>query len=80
MTQEFNTLHYAVLTKRKTAHAMITGWTEPSSALIALNHCGILCVIATVHHFLRPLLTDYSNRRQRFHRAYSGLSADHLNP
>jgi hypothetical protein len=50
--QKFNTLHNTVLTKRKAADAMITSWTEPSGALIALNHGGILCVIATVHHFL----------------------------
>jgi hypothetical protein len=75
VAQKFDTLDNTILTKRKTAHAMITSWTEPSSALIALNYGGVLCVIATVHHFLRPSLNDYSNP-QRFRRTYFGPSAD----
>ena len=78
MSQQFNALHDAVLTKRKAAYAMIASWTEPAGALIALNHRGILCVIATVHHFLRPFLSDCWIRFQYLRPTYSGLSVDHL--
>jgi hypothetical protein len=76
VSQEFDTLDNTILTKRKTAYAMITSWTEPSSALIALNYGGVLCVIATEHHFLRPSLHDYSNH-QRYHWTCFGPFADH---
>ena len=37
----------------KSSDAMIASWTQPTGALIALNHRRILCMVATVHHVLR---------------------------
>jgi len=40
----------AVLTKRKSANSVITSRTQPTGALIALNHRRIIGMVATVHH------------------------------
>src|SRR5829696_1210954 len=51
--QKLNSGDDAVLTERKSTHAMIAGRTQPARALIALNHRRILSMVATVHHFLK---------------------------
>src|SRR5689334_6157691 len=65
MSQQLNSRDDAVLAKGKATHAMIASRTQPPRTLIALNHRGILGMVATVHHldftlphrFLRPLLS-----------------------
>ena len=52
MSKEFDASHNTVLAKRKPSDAMIASWTQPTSALIALNHRWILCMVAAVHHLL----------------------------
>ena len=56
MPQQFNSCHNAVLTERKSTHAMIAGRTQPACTLIALNHRRILSMVATVHHFVKTYL------------------------
>src|ERR1044072_7524852 len=63
MPQQLNSRDDACLAKGKATHAMIARRTQPPRTLIALNHRGILGMVATVHHlvfphrFLRPLLS-----------------------
>jgi hypothetical protein len=50
MPKQFYPGNNAVLTKRKTANAMVASRAEPACALIALNHRWIFCMVAAVHH------------------------------
>jgi hypothetical protein len=52
MSKEFDAGHDAILAKRKPPDTMITSRTQPTGALVALNHRWILCMVATVRHFL----------------------------
>src|SRR5690348_3540265 len=51
MPQQLNSRDDTVLAKRKAAHTMIAGRTQPARALIALNHRRILSMVAAAHHY-----------------------------
>src|SRR5690242_11886970 len=55
MAQQFDSGNDAVLAERKPPHAMVASRTKSPHTLIALNHRGILGMVATVHHPGFPL-------------------------
>src|SRR5687767_4442217 len=55
MPKKLTSCTYAVLAERKSAHAVIARRTQPARTLIALNDGRILSMVATVHHFLKPI-------------------------
>jgi hypothetical protein len=61
MPQKFNSRDDTILAEGKSPHAMVAGRTQPARALIALNHRRILSMVATVHHFLKPIFKVQSS-------------------
>src|SRR5262245_24409252 len=50
MSQQFDSGNDAILAEWKSTNAMIASRAQTPRALIALNHRGILGMVATVHH------------------------------
>ena len=50
MAQQLNAGNYAILAKRKSLDAVITGGTQCPRTPITLNHRGVFLMISAVHH------------------------------